>query len=97
MAGRPGDRALSGPGVGGKEGVLWAAPAGRDKLTPHQSQAVWGSTPSTVVGKLIYSRINVREKNSDTFTIKNNQVHFWALRGVVKTLLSTIMCEAEKL
>lgn len=96
MAGRPGDRALPRPGVGGKEGVP-AAPAGRDKLTPHQSRATWGSTPSTVVGKLIYSRINIREKNSDTFTIKNNQVHFWALRGVVKTLLSTIMCEAEKL
>lgn len=96
MAGRPGDRALSRPGVGDKEGDLWAAPAG-DTLTPTPVPGHLGGTPPTVLGRLIYSRINIREKNSDTFTIKNNQVHFWALRGVVKTLLSTIMCEAEKL
>lgn len=56
-----------------------------------------GGSPSTVVGRLIYSHVNIRERNSDTFPIKNNQVHFWALRGVVKTLLHTIMCEAKKL
>lgn len=55
-----------------------------------------GGSPSTVVGRLIYSHVNIRERNSYTFPIKNNQMHFWALRGVVKTLLSTIMCEAEK-
>lgn len=70
---------------------------GQRQADPHPQSQVAGSTPPTVVGRLIYSRINIREKNSDTFTIKNNQVHFWALRGVVKTLLSTIMCEAEKL
>lgn len=61
------------------------------------SGATWGSTGPTVVGRLIYSHVNIRERNSDTFPVKNNQVHFWALRGVVKTLLSTIMCEAENL
>lgn len=29
-----------------------------------------GGSPSTVVGRLIYSPVNIRERNSDTFPIK---------------------------
>lgn len=72
------------------------SPAGRGKLTPLVLGHLGGGSPSAVVGRLIYSHVNIRERNSDTFPIKNNQMHFWALLGVVKTLLSTIMCEAEK-
>lgn len=96
MASWPGDAALSKPEIRGGEGILWASPAGRGKLTPLVLGHLGRRSPSTVVGRLIYSLVNIRERNSDTFPIKNNQMHFWALRGVVKTLLSTIMCEAEK-
>ncbi|XP_069351209.1 sideroflexin-5 isoform X3 [Eulemur rufifrons] len=86
----------SGWGVRGREGDSWAASAGRGELTPAVLGHL-GSTQPAVVGRLIHLHVNIGTRNSNTFPTENNQVHFWALHGVVKTPLSTIMCEAEKL
>jgi hypothetical protein len=56
-----------------------------------------GPPGSSQCRKTNHSHFNIGERNSDTFPIQKNQVHFWALCGVVKTPFSTIMCETEKL
>lgn len=96
VASQPGDGVLSGWGVGCGERSLRGCTCREGQADP-TSPGPPGGVLHCSVGKLIYSHANIRERNADTFPVKNNQVHFWALPGVVKTLLSTIVYEAEKL